>query len=407
MHPQRALQSHSTDDTGPNASCGSSKTWSSQRESRWGQIVDLSMSDSRAHFFLEVSQCIVRNLLCLIYRILKTQIQYNQVTNCTRLEAQVQELYMGKFVSNPIGGVLKIRILEGATCQSCRTFETAVVWTPSTVQLQSITMESPITTQLGNSKAESCIRVAANSFHRNSTLKQFVEGRNNVAIDRPHCANKVHHQALANREHQESWTANTPWCPQWQVERDAQQFFLESCLIRVSCTVAVYPKWYVGVSTRMVGAPCVTAASMVPKLAQRCFRNLDTKLVGKKKCQQWTNVEHCNRLFTLPQPVFGEVHQGLHIVNRLAFPGNVYRSNCEVLDLETAEKCLLGTIYEKMGPLEHDALQPVGILKFVMFFLKLTIHSWNTSYNINPRHHRKLGKAPKISWGMVSLSNPC
>ena len=253
----------------------------------------------------------------------KNQIQYNQVTNCTRLEAQVQELYMGKFVSNPIGGVLKIRILEleGATCQSCRTFETAVVWTPSTVQLQSITMESPITTQLGNSKAESCIRVAANSFHRNSTLKQFVEGRSNVAIDRPHCANKVHHQALANREHQESWTANTPWCPQWQVERDAQQFFLESCLIRVSCTVAVYPKWYVGVSTRMVGAPCVTAASMVPKLAQRCFRNLDTKLVGKKKCQQWTNVEHRNRLFTLPQPLFGEVHQGLHIVNRLAFPG--------------------------------------------------------------------------------------
>ena len=60
-----------------------------------------------------------------------------------------------------------------------------------------------------------------------------------------------------------------------------------------------------------------------------------------------------------------------------------------------------------MGPLEHDALQPVGILKFVMFCPKLTIHSWNTSYNINPRHHRKLGKAPKISWGMVSLSNPC
>ena len=57
-------------------------------------------------------------------------------------------------------------------------------------------------------------------------------------------------------------------------------------------------------------------------------------------------------------------------MNRLAFPGNVYRSNCEVLDLETAEKCLLGTIYEKMGPLEHDALQPVGILKFVMFLPK-------------------------------------
>ena len=304
MQRQRALQRHSTDDTGPNASCGSSKTWSSQRESRWGQITDLSQHSEA--IFSEVSQCICSFLQNCEKSPLfdlqkpKNQIQQNQVTNCARLEAQVQELYMGKFVSNPTGVVLKIRISEGSTCQSCRTFETAVVWTPSTVQLQSITMESPITSQLGNSKAESCLRVAADSFHGNSTLKQFVEGRSDVAIDRPHCVNIVHHQALTNREHQESWTAHTPWCPQWQVECDAQQFLLESCLIRVSCTVAVYPEWYVSLSTRMVGTPCVMAASMVPKLGQSSFRNLDTKLVWKKKCQQWTNVEHRNRLFTLP-----------------------------------------------------------------------------------------------------------